>query len=292
MMRFLLPFWVLILPLNLVTPLVEWRQQSRMLPQIANGRIVYMRQGSFVPRTKKHRLQLPTQEKIGQSVRTLEMLGMARGTITGPEAGVPDCPDLVLFDLNGLALSHDDGRVDAALVEDTRSGIILLIDLLQSNFVRVGFFSSEAESLKESIKLLAEETGNPDIANEVGFFSIKRGKHGNNQEVIESSINAYISSLSTPPSPKVLLLVSNNLSFLRVAGVANIAGSNTISTCLLRPYSEDPYTGEEMEEGEGETAKVARATMTSSTAERPTYEVGSLFELRALLTCQIGATWK
>eukprot|EP00466_Bigelowiella_natans_P011453 jgi/Bigna1/140116/aug1.54_g14824 len=175
-----------------------------------------MRQRTIAHQTKKNRLYLPTQEKITQShqykeVRKLEKVAMARG-ITGPEAGVPDCPDLVLFDIDGLALSYDDGRADAALVQDTRSGLILLIDLLQSNFVRVGFFSTEAESLKESIKLLAEETGNPDIADDI-------------------------------------------------AGVANIAGSNMVSTCLLRSYSEGSGSGEGIEEdSEEEITEAARGT--------------------------------
>mmetsp|Transcript_37380 Transcript_37380/g.60025 ORF Transcript_37380/g.60025 Transcript_37380/m.60025 type:complete len:93 (-) Transcript_37380:167-445(-) len=85
-----------------------------------------------------------------------------------------------------------------------------------------------------------------------------------------------------------------NMFNFSIAGVANIAGSNMVSTCLLRSYSEGSGSGEGIEEdSEEEITEAARATATSS-AERPsyTYEVGSLFELRALLTCQIGATWK
>jgi len=115
-----------------------------------------------------------------------------------------------------------------------------------------------------------------------------------------------------------------NMFNFSIAGVANIAGSNMVSTCLLRSYSEGSGSGSSysidiptkivstmirwesndwrcvFESGEGieedseeEITEAARATATSS-AERPsyTYEVGSLFELRALLTCQIGATWK
>jgi len=180
--------------------------------------------------------------------------------IDGPEAGVPDCPDIVGFELDGI---FRDGEFKD---EDTLMGVSILLDLLINNGVRSVLIGADAKTIDEARELLELDTGNPDLVQSLEAVV-------NPDNCVSESTLEDLRQLTSMASPKILIVTARQSS---VDSLRNQDSSSPASTCLVL----DPdHSGEESSQLNGEFAAY-------------TYAVNSLFELRALLTCQISATFK
>eukprot|EP00954_Amorphochlora_amoebiformis_P023843 1362411-Amorphochlora_amoeboformis.AAC.2 len=113
----------------------------------------------WLPNLPNHRIRLKllnARLSYFSPIRPGRSISSAR-LIDGPEAGVPDCPDIVGFELDGI---FRDGEFKD---EDTLMGVSILLDLLISNGVRSVLIGADAKTIDEARELLELDTGNPDL---------------------------------------------------------------------------------------------------------------------------------
>lgn len=183
-----------------------------------------------------------------------------------------------MFDGDSIPIMDEDHRSghNPEIISDTRNGIILLIDLLCAGGVYVSLSSTERLRLAQILSFVREETGD--------FDSITDTVHTSYVEKMGSQSILSIGEAHGLKNPNILFVSAN----VSLVSELSLCGQPKFSTCFLEaPKPEVPSEiGHDIKSANGAGDENLDARLPY------TYAVSSLYELRALLTCQISATCK